>query len=82
MNRVHGGWQRRYSMALHREENKVTLYAVTEVQTENPCPKYVILGQKIATEGQYGHFMKAEKVDGAFIAIMVRAISQLIAVIL
>ncbi len=25
MNRAHGGWQRRYSMALHREENKVPL---------------------------------------------------------
>ncbi len=61
MNRAHGGWQWRYSMALHREENKVPLYAVAEVQTENPCPKYVILGQKIATEGHYGHFMKAEK---------------------
>ncbi len=34
INRAHGNWQRRYSMALHREENKVPLYAVAEVQME------------------------------------------------
>ncbi len=61
INRAHGGWQRRYSMALHREENKVPLYAVAEVQMENPCPRSYIGPEKSQTEGQYGHFVKAEK---------------------
>ncbi len=62
MNRAHGGWQRRNSMALHREENKVSLYEVAEVQTENLRQKYGILGQKNRnTEGQYERFVKAEK---------------------
>ncbi len=39
-HRERGGWQRRNSMALHREENKVPLYTVAEVQTEYSCPKY------------------------------------------
>ncbi len=46
MNRAHGGWQRRYSMALHREENKVPL-------RQSPKCRWMIakdkLGQKIAT---------------------------------
>ncbi len=46
MKRAHGGWQRRNSMALHREENKVPL-------RQSPKCRWMIakdkLGQKIAT---------------------------------
>ncbi len=51
INRAHGGWQRRYSMALHREENKVPLYAVAEVQMENPCPRSYLGPEKSQQKG-------------------------------
>ncbi len=63
INQAHGGWQQRYSMALHREENKFPLYAVAEVQMENPCPRSYIGPEKSQQKKsqQYGHFVKAEK---------------------
>ncbi len=46
MKRTHGGWQRRNSMALHREENKVPL-------RQSPKCKWIIarvvVGSEIAT---------------------------------
>ncbi len=46
MKRAHGGWQRRNSMALHREENKVPL-------RQSPKCKWIIarvvVGSEIAT---------------------------------
>ncbi len=59
-------------MALHREENKVPLYAVAEVQTENPCPISYILGQKNRNRRAVWPLREGREiwgVDGAFASI-------------
>ncbi len=55
MNHAHGGWQRRNSMALHHEENKVPL------RQSPKCKRIIVRVVDRNNEGQCDRFVKAEK---------------------
>ncbi len=93
IKRAYGGWQRRNSMALHREENNVPLMQSPKWKWRNPR-MIEDWTRKIATEGLVWPLREGREIwgaDGAFASIRwrreyvrasFRAISQWISVIL
>ncbi len=75
IKRARGGWQRRYSMALHREENKVPLMQSSKCKWRNPQNWYKDRARKIAIEGLIWPLHEGREIwgaDGAFASIIHR----------